>query len=139
MDSNERIAGYSSLVVGALLLGAGVLLGALGAHASSPDLPASTRAAWETAATYQMIHGLALFALGAMADRFPAAQVRSHAALLIGLGCVLFSGSIYWLALGGPGLLGPLTPLGGVTLMIGWIWVLRWLWMVRRMRVQSER
>lgn len=133
MDSKATLPGYLSLVFGTLLLATGVVFGALGAHALDADMPATTRSAWATAANYQLIHGLALFVLGAMAGRFPADAIRGHAALLIGIGCGVFSGSIYWLALGGPGLLGPVTPLGGIAIMVGWGWVLRWLWVARRL------
>ena len=137
MQTSGRIEGFRSLVIGVLLLGSGVVLGAFGAHGLGDDLPPATRAAWGTAVQYQLIHGLALFVLGAIADRLPAGQIRGHAALLLGAGCLLFSGSIYWLTLGGPGVLGPVTPLGGLTMMIGWVWVLRWLWVARRQAAQS--
>lgn len=137
MDKNGDIKGFWSLVAGVLLLGTGVVLGAFGAHGLGADLPPATRAAWETAVQYQLVHGLALFVLGAIADRLPAGRIRGHAAFLLGAGCVLFSASIYWLTLGGPWWLGPVTPLGGLTMMMGWVWVLRWLWLARGQAAQS--
>lgn len=101
----------------------GVGLGALGAHALRPSLLArGTLAAWETGARYHMFHVVALFAaalwLGSAAG--PTATLGQWAVRCWSAGIVLFSGSIYWLALGGPRWLGPITPIGGVAFMIGW-------------------
>ncbi len=76
--------------------------------------------------TYQLIHTLALLAVGVwlrLAD--PAAHTGSAALAVAGwafvAGVVLFCGSLYALALGGPRLLGPVTPLGGVAFIVGWL------------------
>ena len=102
----------------------GVALGAMGAHALKATLiERGMTQAWETAARYHLFHAVA--ALGVAAWIRAAANAASigsmlWAARLWCLGTVLFSGSLYWLALGGPRWLGPVTPLGGVALMIGW-------------------
>ena len=89
----------------------GVALGAFGAHALKDTLMAAgTLETWRTAVLYQLIHAVALVAL----PGWPWVG-RSWIA-----GVVLFSGSLYWLALGGPKILGPVTPLGGVALLLGW-------------------
>jgi uncharacterized membrane protein YgdD (TMEM256/DUF423 family) len=80
--------------------------------------------AWETGSRYHLFHAVAL--LGAAAWTRAAsgsndARLMFWAARLWCLGIVLFSGSLYWLALGGPRWLGPVTPLGGVALMAGWL------------------
>lgn len=101
----------------------GVLLGALGAHALNEHLTQSERlAAWQTAVQYQMWHALALLAIALLS----AEQVGSNRMLRIAgglfvIGILLFSGSIYALAAGGPKLLGPITPLGGLCLLAGWV------------------
>jgi uncharacterized membrane protein YgdD (TMEM256/DUF423 family) len=97
----------------------GVTLGAFGAHALRARLEASQLAAWTTAVEYQLIHSAVLLALALYAS----ASGRSiqPAALLFAAGIVLFSGSIYGLVLGGPRLLGPVTPLGGLCLVGGWV------------------
>lgn len=101
----------------------GVLLGALGAHALNEHLTQSDRlAAWQTAVQYQMWHALALLAIALLS----AEQVGSNRMLRIAgglfvIGILLFSGSIYALAAGGPKLLGPITPLGGLCLLAGWV------------------
>ncbi len=99
-----------------------VSLGALGAHALKETLLIrGTADAWATAAQYQLAHALA--SLGALAwaaaEPSRAAALRRIAAWWL-LGAWLFAGSIFILALGGPRLLGPVTPLGGLALLLGW-------------------
>lgn len=102
----------------------GVALGAFGAHALRATLEATARLdAWRTAVEYQLIHAAVLLALGLFlatdADS-PRSRRLQRAADLFAAGIVLFSGSIYLLALGGPRWLGPITPLGGLCLLAGW-------------------
>lgn len=105
-----------------------VSLGALGAHALRDTLQANaTLDAWQTAASYQLAHTLAALVALVWALHQPALarRLRSIATLWL-VGCVLFSGSIYALALGGPRMLGPVTPLGGLSFLAGWaglIWL----------------
>lgn len=75
---------------------------------------------WDTAVQYHMVHALALLICGLLLrDR----NVRSVkvAGICFAVGVLLFSGSLYGLALGGPRLLGPITPLGGVAFIAGWL------------------
>lgn len=102
----------------------GVALGAFGAHGLKDMLLANNRVGvWETAVFYQLIHALALLAIGIW-RRCDADAASSRALRLAGVcwlaGVLLFSGSLYTLALGGPGWLGPLTPLGGLFFLAGW-------------------
>jgi uncharacterized membrane protein YgdD (TMEM256/DUF423 family) len=101
-----------------------VVLGAFGAHALRATLEASgTREAWETAARYHLVHAAALLGFaGWLRDpgRAPGACAAWTVRLWVA-GTVLFSGSLYALALGGPRWLGPLTPLGGLALIVGWV------------------
>lgn len=101
----------------------GAALGAFGAHALKARLAsAGMTDSWNTAVQYHLIHCVALLALAAWSS--PVSTVpRKHrvAAWAWIAGVVLFSGSIYILALGGPRAFGPVTPLGGVLLLIGWI------------------
>ena len=102
----------SHLIAAGLLGFTGVVLGASGAHGQLHDtlVAAGTLDTWRTAVLYQLIHAVALVAV----PGWPWVG-RSWMA-----GVVLFSGSLYWLALGGPKILGPITPLGGVALLLGW-------------------
>jgi uncharacterized membrane protein YgdD (TMEM256/DUF423 family) len=102
----------------------GVALGALGAHALAAELASrGTAHAWETAARYHLVHALALLGLGVWAHSAAGTVlVRLRwAARCWCTGVVLFSGSLYPLALGGPRWLGPITPLGGLAFMAGWL------------------
>jgi len=106
----------------------GVSLGAFGAHALKAQLTATGQLEnWRTAVSYQMIHVLAALALWTLlhaAERAPRPNLLRAAIACWLAGLVLFSGSIYGLCLGGPHWLGPVTPLGGLALIAGWLCVL---------------
>jgi uncharacterized membrane protein YgdD (TMEM256/DUF423 family) len=97
-----------------------VAAGAFGAHALRARLSAELLAVFETAARYQMVHALALLAVALVAARAPSAAA-SAAGWLFAVGIVLFSGSLYALALTGIRVLGAVTPLGGVCFLAGWV------------------
>ncbi|MGI9325297.1 MAG: DUF423 domain-containing protein [Pseudomonadales bacterium] len=128
----------------------GVLFGALGAHSIAQRLSETALGTWQTAVLYQLVHALVLVSIGlflafsrrqrkraynssdvaadpdgrkrarakAMAHQARALKI---AGLALVLGIILFSGSLYLLALGGPTLLGPVTPIGGLSFMVGWL------------------
>lgn len=101
---------YLAATAGAL----GVIAGALGAHALADRLAdAGNLEAWETAVLYQLVHAVALLAWHPRANWW---QIIGW-----GGGIVLFSGSIYLLSLGGPSFLGPITPIGGLLFITGWL------------------
>ncbi len=102
-------------------------LGAFGAHALKQILSADMLAIWQTAVQYQLIHGLALFALAIVYPRFTQCGVKSFTfiAPCFIIGSVLFSGSLYALALSGIKILGAITPLGGVAFLLGWLLLAR--------------
>ncbi len=100
-----------------------VAAGAFGAHALRARLSADLLAVFETGARYQMYHALGLIAVAWAAARWPGPwPVR--AGWLFLAGTVLFSGSLYALALSGARWLGAITPLGGVAFLLGWICLL---------------
>lgn len=105
-----------TLIAGASLALLAVALGAFGAHALEGVLDAKRQGWWQTAAQYQMWHAIALVALSPL----PLRGVRP-AALLLGLGAIIFSGSLYAMALGGWRWLGMVTPLGGMLMLAGWL------------------
>lgn len=120
------------IAAGALSGAITVALGALGAHGLKETLGAEGLDLWRTAAHYQGLHALALIALGLDAARRPLGAAAGWCFLV---GSLLFSGSIYGLALGGPGgILGPITPLGGVLFITGW---LIWGWRAVRTRTRG--
>lgn len=100
---------------------AGVILGAFGAHALHDNLLArGMLEAWKTAVSYHLVHTATLLAVSLwLRDRTVSPRLGGAAWAWI-FGIVLFSGSLYALALGGPRVLGPLTPLGGLAFIIGW-------------------
>lgn len=108
-----------SITLAAGLLGfTGVALGAFGAHALKPML--SERGmleAWHTGVLYHLVHATAVWAASNRAD---GADWVRRAAWCWTAGILLFSGSLYLLAVGGPRWLGPVTPLGGTALLLGW-------------------
>jgi len=108
------------MFVGALMGFVGVGLGAFGAHGLKGRLPAEMLAVFETGVRYQMYHALALLALGAMMSRLDGRAVVV-AGWSFTAGILIFSGSLYALALSGVTMLGAITPIGGVAFLIGWI------------------
>lgn len=117
----------TTLLAAGLLGATGVALGAFGTHALRDFLmERGMTSAWDTAARYQLIHAVALLAAAAwQRSSLGSTQRRvSWAAVCWIAGTVLFSGSLYALAVGGPRWLGPVTPLGGIALLAGWICVM---------------
>ena len=105
--------------LGALCAGLAVAAGAFGAHTLKNSLDAPMLAAFETAARYQMYHGLGLCLIGVAAEKSSDRRVLIAGWLFIG-GMILFSGSLYLMSLTGIRWLGAVTPLGGASLIIGW-------------------
>jgi uncharacterized membrane protein YgdD (TMEM256/DUF423 family) len=101
-----------------------VALGAFGAHGLRARIVPDMLLAFEIGVRYQMYHALALLVVGAVADRLPGGAVAAAGWLFVA-GTVVFSGSLYVLALTGQRWLGAVTPLGGVAFVAGWA-VLVW-------------
>ncbi len=106
--------------VGALSALISVAAGAFGAHALRARLTPEHLAVFETAARYQMYHALGLLAVAWALTRWPGA-LPIWAGWLFVAGTVLFSGSLYILALTGIRWWGAVTPLGGVAFLAGWV------------------
>ena len=104
---------------GAMLAGLGVALGAFGAHGLKAVVSPEMLAVFETGVRYQMYHGLGLLGLAWAIGRWPERRLAAAAWLLLA-GTVVFSGSLYILALTDTRWLGAITPLGGVALIAGW-------------------
>lgn len=96
-----------------------VALGAFGAHGLEGKLPESLFSAYEKAVDYQALHTLALLAVGLWARQQPSRALLLAGAGFIG-GVLLFSGSLYALALTGARGLGWITPFGGLSFLFGW-------------------
>lgn len=108
----------TTLMIAGLLGLLGVAAGAFGAHGLESRISAEQLEWWQTAARYQQIHALALLLVGWGAG--PWTKWRSGSALCFFIGVVVFSGTLYAMALGGPRILGAVTPIGGLALISGW-------------------
>lgn len=97
----------------------GVALGAFGAHALKARLAPEMLAIWRTAVEYHFYHALALVLVGVLALQRPARALDVSGAAFA-LGILVFSGSLYALALSGVRGLGAVTPLGGLLFLAGW-------------------
>ncbi len=99
----------------------GVCMGAFGAHAVKGKISASLLSAFETGVSYQMTHTLAIFGVCVLIELWGPKPGLLIAGFALMIGIVLFSGSLYGLALTEQRWLGPVTPLGGLSLISGWI------------------
>lgn len=114
-DHSSDIVEQAVTAAGATLGGLAVALGAFGAHALKQRIGADALGWWQTAVQYQMCHSLAVTALGLSGlgwARLPA--------WLMTIGTVVFSGTLYAMALGAPLWLGAVTPVGGTAMICGW-------------------
>jgi uncharacterized membrane protein YgdD (TMEM256/DUF423 family) len=111
-----------ALALGAAFALLAVAIGAFAAHGLKAVLGSYQLGLFETAARYQMYHafGLMIVGLVSLQTRFPERLLKS-AALAFALGILLFSGSLYLLALTGIRWLGAITPLGGTAFIAGWL------------------
>jgi len=118
---NQRITLLTAACLGAL----SVALGAFGAHALKPMLMATGRLeTYELAVRYQFYHTLALLAIGLLQEKF--SGLKTAAAIMV-TGIIIFSGSLYTLALLNQPVWGAVTPLGGAALIVAWMtmaWVI---------------
>jgi len=107
------------LLLGAVAAFLAVGLGAFGAHGLRSRLSPEMLAVFETGVRYHMYHSLALILTALIAGRVDGWLVRTAGWLFVA-GIVLFSGSLYALALSGVTVLGAITPLGGLAFLAGW-------------------
>ncbi|RZA00593.1 MAG: DUF423 domain-containing protein [Moraxellaceae bacterium] len=97
-----------------------VCLGAFAAHGLKSQISIDALAIWQTGVQYQMYHALTLLAVGLLYQQ-QTVKALKIAGLAFIIGTLLFSGSLYALALGAPRPLGMITPLGGTGFLVGWI------------------
>lgn len=119
-----------ALLVAAVAGFLAVALGAFAAHGLRNVLSAEYLTVFQTGVHYQMVHALALLAVGMLVQKSPARSLRV-AAWSFTLGIVLFSGSLYALTLSGVRSLGMITPLGGVAFLVGWAALAWFAWRSR--------
>ena len=106
-------------LLGAIFGGLAVAAGAFGAHGLRERLAPEMLAVFETGARYQMYHAIALLAVAWAVTRWPGGHANAAGWLFVA-GIVVFSGSLYVLAISGVRWLGAVTPLGGLCFLAGW-------------------
>ncbi len=108
------------ITAGAINMFIAVAAGAFGAHALKQSLSPEMLNIWHTAANYQMMHALGLIAIALLMPRFNQVLLK-RAGLIMLIGILIFSGSLYALALSGIHILGAITPIGGVAFLLAWV------------------
>ncbi len=114
-DSSSR----RLIMIGCVVAGVGVAAGAFGAHMLKTILEPPMLAAYDTATRYQMYHAFGMVLVGIVMRVYEDRRL-AMAGWLFATGMVLFCGSLYGIALAGLKWLGPVTPLGGLTFILGW-------------------
>lgn len=116
------------LIIAAIAGFSAVVIGAFAAHGLKKILTPEAIEVMRTGVQYQMYHALALLLVGSWLSYKPAPPGLKTGGLAFILGTLLFSGSLYALALGAPRWLGPITPVGGAFFLIGWLALLAAAW-----------
>lgn len=106
---------------GAAFAGLGVVLGAFGAHVLKERLSTDDLQIFTTGTNYQLIHGVALLLVASLGERIVSNQRAAVIGWLFIAGIVLFSGSLYALAMTGTKSFGMVAPIGGLSLIVGWL------------------
>lgn len=107
------------IIVGSVLNGLGIVLGAFASHALREKVPANDLNIFETGVRYQIYHSFGLIFLGFLGFHFPSMVIDTSAKLFI-IGIILFSGSLYLLVLTNLRWFGAITPFGGFCYIFGW-------------------
>jgi uncharacterized membrane protein YgdD (TMEM256/DUF423 family) len=107
------------IAIGCILAGIGVAAGAFGAHMLKTMLEPPMLAAYDTGTRYQMYHAFGMILAGMAARLFGDPRLVT-AGWIFAPGMLMFCGSLYGIALAGQKWMGPITPLGGLTFIIGW-------------------
>jgi uncharacterized membrane protein YgdD (TMEM256/DUF423 family) len=115
------------LMIASILLALAVALGAFGAHGLKSQLSTDMLQTYKTGVDYHFYHALGLLLIGILAVSYPSELVK-WSAILLTAGIVLFSGSLYALAISGIKWLGAITPLGGISFIAGWVLLFLAVW-----------
>jgi len=109
------------VTIGAVAAMLAVAIGAFGAHGLETRLTAHELDIYETGVKYHFYHALGILLIAALGDKLPSRKAALWASRLLLIGIVLFSGSLYALAVSGVKELGAITPIGGVAFIAGWL------------------
>lgn len=111
------------IMLGAINAMLSVALGAFGAHILEGNLEPYYIDVWGKAVTYQMLHSVGLLVAGILTGKLPHSSLLKWSGWLMFIGIVIFSGSLYLLAVTQIGILGAITPFGGVSFVIAWLFM----------------
>src|SRR5690554_5338468 len=111
------------IMLGAINMALGVILGAFGAHGLERLISAEMVVVFQTGVQYQIYHALGLLMIALLLIPYPQAKGLRTGGWIMLAGIILFSGSLYLLALTGMRFWGPITPVGGACFIIAWIWI----------------
>lgn len=109
------------IIIGAINAFLAVALGAFGAHGLKDRLDSYYLDIWKTGVTYQMFHATGLIVIGILLGKVTASSYFTWSGWLFFAGIIFFSGSLYILTLTKVGVLGAITPIGGVCFLAGWV------------------
>ncbi|TXK80045.1 DUF423 domain-containing protein [Paenibacillus sp. N3.4] len=109
------------ILLGSLNAFLSVALGAFGAHYLKQKLTADKLEVFHTGVQYHMIHAIGLIVIALLAEKLGNSSLVNASGWAIFIGIILFSGSLYALSLTGLKFFGPITPLGGVSFLVGWV------------------
>jgi len=115
------------LMTASVLLALAVALGAFGAHGLKSQLSTDMLQTYKTGVDYHFYHALGLLLIGILAVTFPS-ELMKWSAILLTAGIILFSGSLYVLAVSGIKWLGAITPIGGLSFIAGWVLLFLAVW-----------
>lgn len=109
------------VIVGSLVMALAVALGAFGAHILKDAISPEMLEIYHTGNHYHMVHGIGLILIVLLYEKLNNSKLIKWSARLILSGIIIFSGSLYVLAISGYTMLGAVTPIGGVCFITGWI------------------
>ncbi len=109
------------IIIGAISAMLSVAIGAFGSHGLEGRIPEKYLEIWKTGVQYQMFHSTGLLIIGILMSKFPENTLLTWAGWLMVAGIIFFAGSLYVLALTQVGILGAITPIGGVAFIAAWL------------------
>lgn len=126
VNQNPNAMNWSA--IGAFALALAVIVGAFGAHAFQDRLDAYSRGVYETGVMYHFLHAFGILIVSILPRIGVLNTARASAVCwLLTLGILLFSGSLYLLAISGVRALGAVTPFGGLSFIVAWVLLAVWL------------
>jgi uncharacterized membrane protein YgdD (TMEM256/DUF423 family) len=119
--------GKTIIMAASIMLALAVAIGAFGAHGLKSHLSEAMLQTYKTGVEYHFYHALGLLLVGVLAFLMPSSYLKLSA-IFLSLGIILFSGSLYVLAVSGIKWLGAITPLGGLSFIAGWVLLFVSVW-----------